>query len=88
MLDSICQAYHWSLKDVMRMTLPQIIMMNHAAWVNQERSERRYKVKREMEEQKSASRTSPQTAEELVIGNKKMSEMTSEEIARQLMNWE
>jgi hypothetical protein len=30
----------------MKLTMPQIIMMNHAAWVNRENSDRRYNAKR------------------------------------------
>jgi len=33
----------------MKLTLPQIFMYNHAAWVNRENSERRYKAKKALE---------------------------------------
>lgn len=42
-LDSLAQAYHWSHQDMMKLTMPQIIMYNHASWVNRENYERRRK---------------------------------------------
>jgi hypothetical protein len=39
MISSLCEAYHWTYEEAMRRTLPQIIMLNHAAWVNHERME-------------------------------------------------
>lgn len=51
---SLCEAYHWTLEDVRKLTLPQIILMNHAAFVNRENSERRYEAKRKSEENLSS----------------------------------
>jgi len=45
LIDGLCQAYHWSLTDALRLTVPQVLMLNHAAWVNQKRSEERVKAK-------------------------------------------
>lgn len=87
MFDSICQAYGWSPTDCRRLTMPQIIMWNHAAWVNQERGDRRYKEKRDHEDNVKESRTNPKKDSDVVVGGKKMSEMTSEEIAQNLL-WE
>lgn len=50
MVESLCQAYHWPLEKAMNLTLPQMIMLNHASWVNHENSERRFKAKRKWEE--------------------------------------
>lgn len=45
MVDSLCQSYHWSFRDTLRLTLPQMIMVNHAAHVNHLRVEARVKSK-------------------------------------------
>jgi hypothetical protein len=37
MIEGMCQAYHWSFEDAMRRTLPQVIMLNHAAWLTRKR---------------------------------------------------
>lgn len=38
MVEQLCQAYHWTLGEAMRLTVPQIVMLGHAAWVNYKRS--------------------------------------------------
>ena len=55
----------------MRLTLPQIIMLNHAAWVNQKRSE----------EKANQKRTEPEVIEPVYKG-KKITEMDSDEFGR------
>jgi hypothetical protein len=45
MHDSLAQAYHWTHDDICRLTMPQITMYYHAAWVNYERSDRRSKAR-------------------------------------------
>jgi len=37
MIDGLCQGYHWTFDEAFKMTMPQIIMLNHAAYVNGER---------------------------------------------------
>jgi hypothetical protein len=44
-VSSLCEAYHWTLAEAMKLTMPQIIMLNHASWVNRENAERRYNAK-------------------------------------------
>jgi hypothetical protein len=39
MVDQLCQAYHWPFEAAMKMTMPQIILLNHASWVNNKRYE-------------------------------------------------
>jgi hypothetical protein len=36
-VDQLAQAYHWSLDQILELTMPQILMLNHAAWVSAER---------------------------------------------------
>jgi hypothetical protein len=43
MVHSLCSSYHWTYDQAMKMTLPQIILLNHAASVVGERTSRRYK---------------------------------------------
>lgn len=45
MVDSLCQGYHWSYKDVLSLTVPQLLMLNHASHVNSERMKAKYDVK-------------------------------------------
>lgn len=58
--------------------MPQIIMVNHAAWVNYERSDRRYKAKREVEPGTHTVNTAPTP---LPLPKKDFASMTSDEIA-------
>lgn len=37
MVCSFAEAYHWSLRDIFNLTMPQIIMINHAAYINGKR---------------------------------------------------
>lgn len=84
LIDSLCQAYHWTLPDAFRLTLPQVLMLNHAAKVNGLRMDEqieRKKVDREKEEaeQKKRDERDP------IIPHlgKRISECTSDEIAGQ-----
>jgi hypothetical protein len=36
----------------MRLTVPQILMLNHASWVNNKRSEIRFEIEREFKDKK------------------------------------
>lgn len=38
MVDQLCQGYHWTLDEAMRLTMPQIIMLSHASSVNMKRA--------------------------------------------------
>lgn len=71
----MCQCYHWAFKDAIKLTLPQIIMLNHGAFVNQKRGEERYeKTKKKEDKKKKAEEDDP-----IVYGNKRLSELTSDE---------
>lgn len=84
MIDSLCQAYHWTVDEAFRMTMPQILMLNHAARVNHDRmmenmdKDRKVKDKEDMEAKKRDERDPilPQYG-------KRLSECTSDEIAGQ-----
>jgi len=80
MVDQLCQAYHWPLEEAMSRTLPQIILLNHAASVNCERSKRRSeRAGKKKQEQKQ---TDP-----VVFNGKRLSELTSDEMAAYYANW-
>lgn len=70
MVQSLCAAYHLPLREAMRMTLPQIIMLNHAAWAEHENAERRYEAKKKAEEKKNL--LDPEIEE---LGGVRMSEL-------------
>ena len=36
-MDQLAQAYHWPLEKILDLTMPQILMLNHAAWASAER---------------------------------------------------
>jgi hypothetical protein len=57
MIDQLCQGYHWSFQEAMSLTLPQVILLGHAAWAN----DKRMKARSE----------SPDT--KVVVGNKEKS---------------
>jgi hypothetical protein len=59
MVDQLCQAYHWPFDKAMKMTMPQIIMLNHASWVNG----KRYETDKETEE--SGSKFNGKRVEEM-----------------------
>lgn len=85
LVDGLCQSYHWSMKEAMSLTLPQIIMLNHAAWVNQEQGKKRYEAKQRREKKADGK---PLTMSDIVVDGKPMDEMTSEEIAQHVTTWE
>lgn len=41
MVHSLCSAYHWDYEQVLRRTVPQIIMMNYEAWAESDRWEKK-----------------------------------------------
>lgn len=80
----MCQNYGWSYKEAMGLTLPQIFMINHAAWVNSKRMDERI----ERDKTKGAGRKTEARAQDendpiLPEFGKRLSECTSEEIASQ-----
>jgi len=44
----------------MKLTVPQLVLLNHAAWVNRERGQRRFDHKREKEKQQEGQESTPQ----------------------------
>lgn len=69
----------------MRLTLPQIYMLNHAATVNSQRGDERAEWKRKAKERKDAKAKRRDIDDPVVpgTGGKRVSECTSEEIAAQ-----
>jgi hypothetical protein len=49
-LASLCEAYGWTLPEAMQLTLPQIILLNHATYVNRENMERKFDAKKQLED--------------------------------------
>jgi hypothetical protein len=66
---------------VMRLTLPQIFMLNHAATVNAARAEERAEWKSKQKERKAKSEENDPVMPG--TGGKRLSKCTSEEIAGQ-----
>lgn len=60
-MDNLCQAYHWRIEDVFKLTMPQIIMLSHAAWVNHERLEEKIQRESGRERQHGYSRPTGRT---------------------------
>jgi hypothetical protein len=50
MVDSLAQGYHWTLDEVFKLTMPQIILMSHAAHINSKRMDERIERDREKDE--------------------------------------
>lgn len=74
-MDSLAQAYHWKWEDILRRTMPQILMLNHAASVNKARMDARIKRGRTegYESLDDAAADAP------VYNGKRLSELTTEE---------
>lgn len=66
--------------------MPQIIMLNHAAWVNHERGERRYNANKDKgDDGNSNAPRNPTTRKErdgFRVNGKKLDELTTEEFMR------
>lgn len=77
LVDSFCQAYHWSFSDALKLTMPQIVMLNHAAWVNAEKAGLHKHDDRQGRPSKSALRDEE---DPVITSGKRMSELTSDEI--------
>jgi hypothetical protein len=61
-------------------------MLNHAAWVNQEQGKKRYEAKQAREKKKAVK---PLSVADIQVDGKGMDgEMTAEEIANHVTNWE
>lgn len=75
LVDSYAQAYRWPLDHILRLTMPQIIMINHAAHVNKKRLDRRIERNRERGDQPLEDRI----AEMPMWNGKRIDELTSEE---------
>jgi hypothetical protein len=54
MVNSFCEVYHWTLPEAMRLTFPQMLMFNHAAYVNNENARRKSDAKRDKEERQES----------------------------------
>lgn len=75
-MDSLSQTYHWSYADCLRLTMPQIFMLSHAASVNKERADRMLTSKRARKEPLTLQES---IAEAPIWRGKKFSELTSAE---------
>ena len=84
LIDNLCQGYHWTLPEAMRLTLPQIFMLNHAATVNSKRMDERIerdKIKKAKEDKAKELRDKNDPI--IPKLGKRLSECSSEEIASQ-----
>ena len=84
MVDTLCQNYHWTLTEAMRLTMPQIFMLNHAATVNSKRMDERIERKKAAEEKAKKGKALRDERDPVIPSlGKRLSECTSEEIASQ-----
>lgn len=37
-MDAFCSSYHWSVREVLDLTYPQIVLLSHASHVNRKRA--------------------------------------------------
>lgn len=75
----MAQAYSWSYDEILKLTYPQIILMNHAAEVNRKRMDERIRERRG-----DGKGDLPGGLEEPTIEGKKVSEVTTEEYLKHL----
>jgi hypothetical protein len=75
MIDGLCQAYHWTLPEAMKLTLPQILLFNHAASVNGRRMDNKQEARKKQDEtSKSRNEKDP-----IVYNGKRLSQLTDDE---------
>lgn len=86
LVDNLCQSYHWTLGEAMKLTLPQIFMLNHASAVNSKRMDERIE-RDKVKKQKVAKAAKLRDERDPIIPSlgKRMSECNSEEIASQFL---
>jgi hypothetical protein len=73
-VQSLCASYHWPLSEALKLTVPQVVMLNHAAWAEHENGQRRYEAKRKWEEERD--RNDPKLAE---YGGRRLSEVMQDQ---------
>ena len=61
----------------MKLTVPQLVLLNHAAWVNRERSQRRFDAKREWEKQEEGQEPAPKSVQD--AGSPELKNMDSKQ---------
>jgi hypothetical protein len=64
----------------MSMTVPQIIILNHAAWVNSQRSDERAKRKRDTEDKATEEQRQLDEDDPIVYRGKRLSQLNSNEM--------
>lgn len=72
MVDSLCQNYGWSFEESMHMTLPQIILLNHAAALNAKRVDLKVKA--------NAKKKEREAEDPVVHGDKRLSQLDSNDM--------
>lgn len=84
LVESLCQNYHWTPKEAMRLTLPQIFMWSHAAAVNSKRTDERVERDRKRKEKADKEQKLRDERDPIIPGlGKRLSECNSDEIASQ-----
>jgi hypothetical protein len=66
----------------MSMTVPQIIILNHAAYVNSQRSDERAKRKRDKEDKAAEEQRQLDEDDPVVYMGKRLSQLNSDEMMR------
>ena len=87
-MESLCQNYHWTHKQAMSLTLPQIFMWSHAAHINSKRTDARVEKDRIAKEKEEKNKKLRDEKDPIIpVLGKRMSECNSEEIASQFSQW-
>lgn len=81
MVHNLCSNYGWSFDQAIKMTLPQIIMLNHFAWVQQERADRKYAHKQEVDGDDL------RFANPIAVNGKRVKELSDEEMTNYLTSF-
>ena len=81
-MSSLCENYYWTLPQAMSLTLPQLLILNHAAYVNSER--RKEKTDWDAEQKKKADEAQEKldATDPVVFNGKRLSELTDRESAQ------
>lgn len=83
-MHSLCSAYHWSYADAMHLTIPQIMMLNHAAHVEYENGQLRYEYNKKVKECEESGIPDDPYIDEF---NRPLTEMSDAQMSNYLSDW-
>lgn len=81
MISQLCESYHWSLRDAMSITMPQLIMLGHAAGANAKKSKEKSDYDSKQREKLREEEADLDAKDPVVWNGKRLSQLSAEENA-------